>query len=170
MTTSNVILISSLERIRMYNSSARLVFLDLVRPVQVDEQWDAAVESDSECFCFEMAALPEKKRTSPRGADTLTCSKQSVDSSALKINTKERDNNLFICVCARARNPSVPARHLWNRWERHNPQNRGTDSVKYYINHPECARCLTASDSKRGTEYLKDSHTTSLKFTGWKEF
>lgn len=67
-------------------------------PIQVDER-DTAVKTDSECFCFKMAALPEKKRTSPRGADTLAGIRQSVDSSELKINIKERDDILFICGC-----------------------------------------------------------------------
>lgn len=95
---------------------ARLVFLALCRPVpvQVDEQWDTAVETDSECSCFKMAALPEKKRTSPQGADTLTGIRQSVDSSALKINIKERDDILFICGCV---------------WEHNSPVSRTDESV-----------------------------------------
>lgn len=54
-----------------------------------------------------MAALPEKKQTSPRGANTLAGIRQSVDSSVLKINIKERDDILFICGCARERNSPV---------------------------------------------------------------
>ena len=40
--------------------------------VQLDEQWHTAVESDSECICFKMAALQEKRGTAP-GALILSC-------------------------------------------------------------------------------------------------
>lgn len=127
-------------------------------------QWNLTANA----FCFKMAALEEKKRTTPRGADTLMWSKQSVDSSSLKINTKEWGNILFISVCeciillfllVVCRSDELV---ITCRTEHRFPE------ILHYS--PKWAQRLDASDSERRAEYLKDFYSTSLKSTGWKKF
>lgn len=77
--------------------------MDFYHPLPLHLKKQAAVEPDSECFCFKMVALQEKKqrRELPPGAPVLSCEvKQSVDLAALNINTKERGNILFISIFA----------------------------------------------------------------------
>lgn len=70
-------------------------------PVQLDEQWHTAVESDSKCFCFKMAALREKKQTIP---GVLILSSEVSNLSLLRSKNKHKIKGqylfyLSVCEC-----------------------------------------------------------------------